>query len=142
MINRCQKILLVHEHSGCGVRKYYMICKNTVAVLMYLIYHVIFLDNLRVRIMMFNATFTNISVISWRSVILLEETGVLWENHRPATSHWQTLSHNVVSYTLVRLELTTLVVIGTHCIGRYKSNYHTITTTTAPWIIWSGYHKI
>ena len=29
-------------------------------------------------------------------------------------------------------ELTTLVVIGTDCIGSYKSNYHTITTTTAP----------
>jgi hypothetical protein len=27
-------------------------------------------------------------------------------------------------------ELTTLVVIGTDCIGSYKSNYHT--TTTAP----------
>jgi hypothetical protein len=26
-------------------------------------------------------------------------------------------------------ELTTLVVIGTYCIGIYKSNYHTITTT-------------
>jgi len=26
------------------------------------------------------------------------------------------------------LELTTLVVIGTDCIGSYKSNYHTITT--------------
>ena len=33
-------------------------------------------------------------------------------------------------------ELTTLVVIGTDCIGSYKSNYHMITTTTAtyPWI--------
>jgi len=29
-------------------------------------------------------------------------------------------------------ELATLVVIGTGCIGSYKSNYHTITTTTAP----------
>jgi hypothetical protein len=29
-------------------------------------------------------------------------------------------------------ELTTLVVIGTDCIGSCKSNYHTITTTTAP----------
>jgi hypothetical protein len=28
-------------------------------------------------------------------------------------------------------ELTTLVVIGTDCIGSYKPNYHTITTTTA-----------
>jgi len=29
-------------------------------------------------------------------------------------------------------ELTTLVVMGTDCIGSYKSNYHAITTTTAP----------
>jgi len=29
-------------------------------------------------------------------------------------------------------ELTTLVVIGTDCIGSFISNYHTITTTTAP----------
>jgi len=49
--------------------------------------------------MVFNATFNNISVISWRSVLLVEETGVLGENHRPVTSHWQTLSHNVVSST-------------------------------------------
>jgi hypothetical protein len=27
-------------------------------------------------LMMFNATFNNISVISWRSVLLLDETGV------------------------------------------------------------------
>jgi hypothetical protein len=39
--------------------------------------------------MIFNATFNNISVISWRSVLLLVETG---ENHRPATSHWQTMT--------------------------------------------------
>ena len=35
-----------------------------------------------------------ISVISWRSVLVVVETG---ENHRPAASHWQTLSNNVVS---------------------------------------------
>jgi hypothetical protein len=29
-------------------------------------------------------------------------------------------------------ELITLVVIGTDCISNYKSNYHTITTTTTP----------
>ena len=53
------------------------------------------------------------------------------ENQRPVASHWQTLSHNVVSSTLARegLELT-LVVISTDCIGSYKSNYHMITTTT------------
>jgi hypothetical protein len=32
----------------------------------------------------------------------------------------------------VGFELTTLVVIGTDCIGSRKSDYHTITTTTAP----------
>jgi hypothetical protein len=30
----------------------------------------------------------------------------------------------------VGFELTTLVVISTDCIGSYKSNYHTMTTTT------------
>ena len=40
-----------------------------------------------VRVMVFNATFNNISVISWWSVLLVEETGVLRENHRPAASH-------------------------------------------------------
>ncbi len=34
-----------------------------------------------------NATFNNILVISWRSVLLVEETEMLGENHRPATSH-------------------------------------------------------
>jgi len=33
--------------------------------------------------MMFNATFNNISAISSRSVLLVEETGVPRENHRP-----------------------------------------------------------
>ena len=37
-----------------------------------------------------------ISVISWWSVLLVEETGVPGENQRPAASHLQTLSHNVV----------------------------------------------
>ena len=48
---------------------------------------------------MFNATFNNISVISWRSVLLVWETAVPRENHRPVASHWQTWSHNVVSST-------------------------------------------
>ena len=49
--------------------------------------------------MVFNATFNNISVISWRPVSLVEETIVPGENHRPAASHWQGLSHNVVLST-------------------------------------------
>ena len=70
----------------------------------------------------------NISAISWRSVLLVEETGVPGENHPPAASHWQTLSHNVVSST------PRLSGIRTHnfsdCIGSLKSDYHTVTTTT------------
>ena len=50
-----------------------------------------------VRVRVFNATFNNITVISLRSVLLVEETGVPGENHRPVATHWQTLSHNVVS---------------------------------------------
>jgi hypothetical protein len=36
--------------------------------------------------MVFNATFNNISVISWGSNLLAEETGMSGENHRPVGS--------------------------------------------------------
>ena len=48
---------------------------------------------------MFDVNCNNISVISWRSFLLVEETGVTGENHRRAASCWQTLSHNAVSST-------------------------------------------
>jgi hypothetical protein len=48
------------------------------------------------RAMVFNATFNNITFISWLSVLLVEETGVPAEKHRPAESHRQTLSQSVV----------------------------------------------
>jgi hypothetical protein len=54
---------------------------------------------MRFGFMVFNATFNNISVISWQSVLLVEKTGVPVENHRPAASHWQTWLHNDVSST-------------------------------------------
>ena len=44
--------------------------------------------------MVFNATFNNISVILWRSVLLVEETGGPGENNTCRKS--LTLSHNVV----------------------------------------------
>ena len=50
----------------------------------------------------------------------------------PTCRKSQTLSHNVVHLALIRFELTTSVVIGTHCIGSCKSNYHTSTATNAP----------
>ena len=48
----------------------------------------------RVMVMVFSDTFNNIAAISWRSVLLVEETGVPEENQRPVASNWQTLSHN------------------------------------------------
>ena len=74
--------------------------------------------------MVFNATFKNISVISWRSVLLVEETEGPGENHRPVASHWQTLSHNGIHLALIEIQTHKhqWVVIGTDCIGSYKSN--------------------
>jgi hypothetical protein len=37
--------------------------------------------------MVFNATFNNISVISWQSALLVGETEGPGENHRPVASH-------------------------------------------------------
>jgi hypothetical protein len=37
--------------------------------------------------MVFNATFNNISAISWWLVLLMEETGVSGENNRQAASY-------------------------------------------------------
>jgi hypothetical protein len=39
---------------------------------------------MRIMIIVFSATLNSISVISWRSVLLVEEMG---ENHRSASSH-------------------------------------------------------
>ena len=80
--------------------------------------------------MVFNANFNNISVISWQS-FYWEETR---ENHPPVASHRLTLSHNFVSSTprLNRIRTHNISVIGTDCTCSCNSNYHTITTTTAP----------
>ena len=51
---------------------------------MYIVHSDMVYYNMRVRVMVFNATFNNIScfiVISWQSVLLVEETRVPGENH-------------------------------------------------------------
>jgi hypothetical protein len=40
----------------------------------------------------FNATFSNISAISWRPVLVVEDVGVPGETHRPWASNWYALS--------------------------------------------------
>jgi predicted MFS family arabinose efflux permease len=76
----------------------------------------------------FNAIFNNISVISWRSVLLVEEPAQV------ADKLCQVMLYRV-HHTWVGFKLTMLVVIGTDCIGSYKSNYHRITTTTSPSVL-------
>jgi hypothetical protein len=48
--------------------------------------------------MVFNATFNNISAMSWWLVLLVEETGVPRENHRPVQvidKHYHIMLNNV-----------------------------------------------
>ena len=45
------------------------------------------IDCLFVRLTVFNGTFNNFSVISWNSVLMVEETGIPGENHIPVPSH-------------------------------------------------------
>ena len=58
---------------------------------------------------------------------MMKESGVPVEKYQPVASHWQALSHNVVSSKPCHehgFEFTTLVVLGTHCTCSCKSNYH------------------
>ena len=48
-----------------------------------------------------NDTFNNISVISWRSVLLVVETGIPGENYRPVASHWQRVNKNIYGWFMV-----------------------------------------
>ena len=54
--------------------------------------------------MVLNATFNSISVISWGSVLFVDETGIPGENHRQTLSHvvsstprheWDSLNNNM-----------------------------------------------
>ena len=78
--------------------------------------------------MLFNATFNNISVISWRSVLLVEETVIPGETHQPATIPVSYKLYYIMWYGeyFARSEIRThnLVVIGIDYTCSCKSNYH------------------
>jgi len=60
-----------------------------------------FNKNKEVRVMEFNATFNNIPVISWRSVLLVEETGEYPEKTtdlpQVTEKHYQIMLYSVTS---------------------------------------------
>jgi hypothetical protein len=86
----------------------------------------------KIGLMVFNATFNNILVISWQSVLLVEEIG-----RPPNLSQVTDKLYHIMLYTSPwsRFELTSVVIV-TDCLGSCISNYHTITAMTAPTERW------
>jgi hypothetical protein len=86
-----------------------------------------------VCLMVLNATFNNISVILWRSDLLVEESGGPGENHDLSQVTDKLYHIMLYSSSWSRFEFTThVVIVGTDWVGSCKCNYHTITATTAP----------
>ena len=64
----------------CAVRRWKFFVWNMVLLMVSTL--------LVIELLVFNTTFSNISAISWRPVLVVEEAGVPGENHRPWASNW------------------------------------------------------
>ena len=92
--------------------------------------------------MVFNATFNNISVISWRSVLLVEKTGVPGRNNWSATSQRLLNQRTLYDQTIFKGEVHLFVALANSaeydCVVSIKSTSHslcihvTIQVTTFP----------
>jgi hypothetical protein len=71
-----------------------------------------------IKVKVFNTTFNNISVVSWRSVLLVGETGSTPRKHqicRKSLTNFTTQCCIEYTSPWAEFKLTTLVVIGTDC---------------------------
>jgi hypothetical protein len=75
-----------HGFSPGELKRVHSTC-NVLVVFSQTLFHSVIINRL-IDFWCFNATFSNISAISWRPVLVMEEAGVLGENHRPWASNW------------------------------------------------------
>jgi len=72
---------MTEKMTECKHRLVTSLCSGVMSFVHYIIVVVL----LMILFLVFNATFNNISAISWRPVLVVGEAG---ENHRPWASNW------------------------------------------------------
>ena len=87
---------LTWPHSGCpyGSCSFFLRIYPILINISIIMYHQP--NTIWVWVMVFNTTFKNISAILFRSILLMGETRVLWENHWPAASQTNFITSNTL----------------------------------------------